>query len=122
MTEGIALSGKENLQCCALELDWRAAAQVGDNKSYDVRPRFQRPNASTEIRMPIIPPVVIDYKRLAECKGDPVAYGKILWTMLFDHVQMRRMLDIATTNAQALREALRLQVFIGHDAPELHGI
>ena len=122
MPEGNELLGKERLQWCELELFLRAGALVGENKSYYVFPRFWRPNDTIDTRMPPIPPVVIEHKRLAECKGDPVAYGKALWTMLFDDVQMRQMLDIATTNAHALRAALRLRLFIGHDALELHGI
>jgi hypothetical protein len=105
-----------------LELALHAGERVGANKSYRPFVRFSRPNDNTDTRLPSASAIVIDHKRLAERKGDPVEYGKALWAMLFESSQMQRVLDIASANARALNFALRLRLFIGFDALELHSV
>ena len=122
MSEGHPLLQVQHLQWCELEVALRAVDQPAEDKPYYVFVRFSRPNDVIDTQLPSPPPVRFDHKRLAERKGDPLAYGKALWAMLFESAQMQKVLGSACDIARALHLALRLRLFIGHDAPELHGI
>lgn len=122
MPEGEQSPRKQELQWCELELTLRAGAEVDGNKSYQTHLRFSRPNGKLGPQLLNTPPLVIDDRQLRGCKADPAAYGAALWAMLFGDARMRRALDIANTNAAELHCGLRLRLFIGYDALELHSI
>jgi hypothetical protein len=108
----------DNLQSCELELLLRVR-QDGDYNAYL---RFTRPGDDTDIRMVDTAPVTIDRRRLGELKNKPTEYGAALWSMLFGSSQMQRVYERAYTNARDRNSALRLRLFVFHDAPELHSI
>lgn len=122
MPEGNQLSPVKHLQWCELEVSLGGARQPGECSSYHAILQFSRPNDKFAMRLPTPPPVVIDHQRLRECKREPIAYGKALWTMLFASTQMRRAFEIVSTNAQVLRCAVRLRLFIESSAADLHSL
>ena len=79
------------------------------------------PDADGEVRLDSAEPVTLP--DLATLEGqDPVAYGRALSTALFASGPVRELFAKARGNAEGAGEALRLRLFIGPSAPDLHAL
>ncbi|MET1000688.1 MAG: CHAT domain-containing protein, partial [Acidimicrobiia bacterium] len=77
------------------------------------------PDADGEVRLDSAEPVTLP--DLATLDGqDSVAYGRALSTALFASSPVRELFAKARGNAEGAGEALRLRLFIGPSAPDLH--
>jgi hypothetical protein len=93
-----------------------------DAENYGVELRFLHPEGDADVRLiGAIPALVqFDLDRLRELAGDAEAYGQMLTDSLFANSEVREAFLQARTSAQSLDMPLRLRIFIGPSAPELH--
>ena len=66
--------------------------------------------------------VRFDFNHLLSLALDDIAYGQLLSRSLFAELGTRKAFAGARANAQAARVPLRVRLFIGLDAPELHSL
>ncbi len=95
--------------------------------AYAVEFRFSQPNSDTDNRLvqnaegrPVLAQFAL--AELAQLVVDPAAYGKALTRSLFADQACQVAFSQAKTNAQALDAALRVRLFIGPSASELHNL
>lgn len=109
---------QNDLNLCELELTLRwLQADL-----YMASLRFTQPLDDADIRLTDPAPIQIDRKRLAEHQASAEKYGEALSAMLFGNEQIRSVFAKARAVAQANSYALRLRLFIGNNAPELHDL
>jgi hypothetical protein len=96
----------------------------GDATSYAVDLRFSDAENETDIRLVRSGLVLVqfDFANLLKLTGDPVAYGQALSQSLFADAAVRAGFENALTSAATRDFALRLRLFIGPSAPELHSL
>ena len=111
-----AILTQRELDFCELELTLRWSRA----DSYLASMRFTQPRDDADIRLTDPAPIEIDRKRLLAHQADATKYGEALSAMLFGNGQIRDVFGKARAVAQANRYALRLRLFIGNNAPELH--
>jgi hypothetical protein len=93
-----------------------------DRGSFVVDLTYSQPDSATDVRS-VQPRVIkIDRTSLRRLAFQDREYGRSLSHALFGDEQVGRMFDEARTAAEQLKAALRLRLFIGSDAPELHSI
>ena len=95
-----------------------------DADSYAVELRFSQPESDADVRLvPSGPAAVqLDVDRLGALAQDVAAYRRLLSESLFADPAVRTAFNEARSAAQALDVPLRLRLFIGPSAPELHGL
>ncbi len=93
-----------------------------DAERYQVELRFSRPDSDTDDRLARSGSLFVrfDMARLHSLRLNPIEYGKILGESLFESQEFRAAFEKARTVAQSLEAPLRLRLFIGPNAPELH--
>jgi hypothetical protein len=91
---------------------------------YEVELRISRPDSDAEIRPSQDGPqlVQLDLQRLRSLELDDIAYGQVLSQNLFRDERLRQAFAEARTASQSRDQALRLRLFIGPSAPELHDL
>lgn len=94
-----------------------------DADSYTVEMRFSQPDSDADIRLLSgIAAAQIDFDTLRTFSLDSTRYGQVLADSLFADSEVRGAFDKAYAGAQASNVPLRLRLFIGLNAPELHSI
>ncbi len=90
---------------------------------YTLEMRFSQPESDADTRLlPSNPLLQFDVAALREQSLDDSAYGRELSKCLFADTEVRSAFAQARGNAQALEATLRLRLFIGPGAPELHNL
>lgn len=96
-----------------------------DAENYAVELRFNQPESETEIRLlrgEGTALVQFDTQQLRRYAVDTNAYGQALSSSLFVNTDIRQAFQQARASAQSLDVTLRLRLFIGPSAPELHNL
>ena len=95
-----------------------------DADSYAVELRFSLPDDDGTVRLERggLPLVRFDTRALRARAVDPVAYGQFLADSLFGEPALRMAFAEARTSAETLGLPLRLRLYIGASAPELHDL
>jgi hypothetical protein len=95
-----------------------------DTENYGVELRFLHPEGDADVRLIGAVPALVqfDLDRLRELAGDADAYGQTLTDSLFANSAVREGFLQARSSAQSLDLPLRLRIFVGPSAPELHGL
>lgn len=97
--------------------------QRRDADSYFVELRFSQPNSDADVRLAGPPALaVFDGAVLREHENDAFAYGQALSTMLFAAPTLRSAFAQARAAADSQDTPLRLRLYLGTSAPELHGL
>ena len=94
-----------------------------DADSYRVDLRFQQPGSEADVRLVdrTPTPVRFDWETL-NALDDDTAYGALLGQSLFVDEEVRRTFAQALAAAQSQGQLVRLRLFVGPSAPELHGL
>jgi hypothetical protein len=94
-----------------------------DADAYAVEMRFTQPDSDADVRLMAEAALVrFDTARLRELAADAAAYGQALSASLFAEQAVATAFAQARASAQSLNVPLRLRLFIGPSAPELHGL
>jgi hypothetical protein len=95
-----------------------------DEGVYTVDLRFSQPDSETDIRLANNGHVQaqIDLERLREHALDLEGYGRTLTEGVFADEQLRTAFSQALATAQSSNTPLRLRLFVGPSAPELHTV
>src|SRR5262245_25236446 len=94
-----------------------------DGDAYAVEMRFSHPDSDADIRLVQDMALVrFDAARLREEVLDPLAYGAVLSESLFAAPTIQTAFNQARSSAQSLDVPLRVRLFIGPTAPELHSL
>jgi len=95
-----------------------------DADSYGVELRFSQPESDADIRLVRggMSAVRFDFNRLRALELDTAAYGQLLGESLFADPATQTAFAQAHSAAQAVDVSLRLRLFIGPSAPELHSL
>ncbi|MGD9316405.1 MAG: CHAT domain-containing protein, partial [Anaerolineae bacterium] len=95
-----------------------------DADNYGVELRFSHPGGDADVRLTSDKPTMVqfDLDRLRTLSADDDAYGQLLAEGLFVDEQMRTAFAQALSSTQALDVPLRMRLFVGPSAPELHGL
>jgi len=95
-----------------------------DAESYIVEIRFALPESDADLRMERSGPLTaqFDMKRFKSLELDNRAYGQLLGESLFAQREVKEALAKARSVAQAKDAFLRLRLFLGPSASELHGL
>jgi hypothetical protein len=91
---------------------------------YSVELRFRDPESDGEVRLTArVPPLAqFDFGRLRELHVEEEAYGQLLSQGLFGDPDVAKAFAQARSTAQARNVPLRLRLFVGPSAPELHDL
>ncbi len=95
-----------------------------DTGLYSIEFRFSQPNSEADVRLGQgrLSQAEFDLAELRRQAYDPAAYGEALTRRLFAEPAIQTAFAQARTGAQSVGDALRLRLFIGPGAPELHGL
>jgi hypothetical protein len=95
-----------------------------DAERYQIELRFNRPDSDTDDRLVRGGPLFarFDMARLRSLTLNDAAYGKLLAESLFESQEIQAAFDKARAVAQSLDAPLRLRLFIGPNALELHSL
>jgi CHAT domain/SIR2-like domain len=96
-----------------------------DASNYALELRYTQPDSDADVRLarsgtPSL--FQFDPNKLREFADDELAYGKYLGEQLFADDNFRSSFEKALVSTQTLKATLRLRLFIGPSATELHGI
>jgi CHAT domain-containing protein/SIR2-like protein len=89
------------------------------DSGYSAELRFSQPNSDTDI-VPERGPMTLDLEQLRASELDLAAYGQQLADGLFGDPALRAAFEKARAVAQSQDMQLRLRLYIGPSAPELH--
>ena len=95
-----------------------------DAGSYAVELRCSQPGEDTDVRLVRDGPALahFDFDGLRALALDVSAYGQLLGQNLFDDRAVQKLFNEARSTAQAAAVPLRLRLFIGPSASELHSL
>ena len=94
-----------------------------DADAYRVDLRFQQPGSEADVRLVDRDPTPVRFDwEVLETLDDAAAYGALLGQNLFVDEQVRTTFAQAQAAAQSQGQSLRLRLFVGPSAPELHGL
>jgi hypothetical protein len=95
-----------------------------DAEHYQVELRFSQAGSDAEVRLSRGEPTLarFDLDRLRELQADGAAYGRELGASLLADPYLRQGLAQARSVAQSLGAPLRLRLFVGPSAPEMHSL
>lgn len=95
-----------------------------DADSYTMELRYTPPEGDVDIRLVRrgLSPLSLDAQQLRSQAADPDAYGRLLTESLFADEEMRAAFAKARIGAEAAGASLRLRLFVGPSAPELHSL
>jgi hypothetical protein len=100
--------------------DFEISLHRQDDDGYRLELRFSQPESETDIRLPSPVQVQFDLDGLRALALDAAAYGRLLSQSLFANSEVQNLFAQARSQAQTQEVPLRLQLFIGPSAPELH--
>jgi hypothetical protein len=102
--------------------DFEIGLHRRDAENYGVELRFVHPGGDADVRLTGDRPAMVqfDFVRLRELALDSEAYGQFLAESLFADSEVRTAFAQAFSSAQSLDVPLRLRLFVGPSAPELH--
>lgn len=91
---------------------------------YTIELRFSRPDSDADVRLgaDTPEPTRFNFEDLRKEILGSAAYGQILTGMLFTDPTVRSAFDQARASAQSLNAPLRVRLFIGRGAAELHSL
>ena len=90
--------------------------------AYSVEMRFNQPGPDSEVDQKVFRGVRFDFDALRVLALDPAAYGQHLTDSLFADPTARTAFALACARAEEQGVDLRLRLFVGPSAPELHGL
>src|SRR5262245_38405403 len=90
-----------------------------DANGYSVELRFSQPNSDADIP-PERGPMSLDFEQLRAAESDLDAYGRLLTAGLFGDATVQATFEKARVAAQSQDMRLRLRLYIGPSAAELH--
>jgi CHAT domain/SIR2-like domain len=95
-----------------------------DADSYAIELRYSQPDSDADIRLVRGDPALVqfDMERLRALTLDATAYGQLLSQGLFSDPTVQTAFAQARSTAETLDAFLRLRLFIGPSAPELHSL
>jgi hypothetical protein len=95
-----------------------------DTSNYTIELRFSQPESEADIRLVRGEPALVQFEmeRLRTLTLDDLAYGQLLSQTLFSDAAVQTAFAQARSTAHALDAVLRLRLFIGPSAPELHSL
>jgi len=95
-----------------------------DTLNYVVELRFNDPQSDTDIRLARSEPALVqfDTEQLRAHMLDPESYGQLLADSLFANDVVRATFNQSRSAAQVQEVPLRIRLFIGASAPELHAL
>ena len=94
-----------------------------DAESYAIELRFSQPKSDADTRLTANTPILrIDVAALRERSVNPKDYGQRLTDFLFADPAVKSAFDRACGCAQEQMAPLRLRLFVGADASELHDL
>jgi hypothetical protein len=95
-----------------------------DADRYRLELRFNHPESDAEVRLTSGGPALaqFDFDQLRDLALDDDAYGQLLGESLLANSEVRTAFAQARSSAQTLDVPLRLRLFIGPSAPELHSL
>jgi len=95
-----------------------------DDDNYRIELRFSMSDSEAEVRVGGNQPLLVhfDTRKLREYAVDDQEYGLLLGKSLFGDKRMKEAFSNSISNAQSKGVPLRLRLFIGPTAPELHGL
>ena len=94
-----------------------------DADSYLVDLRFQQPGSEADVRLVDRTPTPVRFDQSTfGALDDAAEYGALLGQSLFADEDVRTTFAQALAAAQSQQQTLRLRLFIGPSAPELHGL
>jgi hypothetical protein len=104
--------------------DLELALHRRDTDSYSVEMRYNAPDSEAEVRLldDGAAAVSFDLAALRRLELDSVSYGQALQSALFANEAIAKAFHTARSNAQSQNAPLRLRLFIGPSAPELHSL
>ena len=92
-----------------------------DVGGYTAELRFSSPESAADVRVAGTG-MSVDVYRLRDLSLDPSAYGQALSESLFSETALRTAFAQARAVTQSQEKPLRVRLFIGPSAPELHGL
>ena len=98
--------------------DFEIGLHRQDVDSYALELRFSQPESETDIRLASL--VQFDMDGLRALALDATAYGQLLSQSLFADPAVQALFAQARSQAQTQEVPLRLRLFIGSSAPEMH--
>ena len=95
-----------------------------DATGYAIELRFSQPESDADVRLARGSPALVqlDLDRLRPLALDDVAYGRALGEYLLADPEIQAGFRQARSAAQALEAPLRVRLFVGPSAPELHSL
>lgn len=91
---------------------------------YSVDFRYSKPGSAADVRLGQGKPILVqfDQEALNTLRNSPAAYGRALTDCLFSDPILTKTFGDALASAATLNVPLRLRLFIGATAPELHAL
>jgi hypothetical protein len=95
-----------------------------DGEAYAVELRFTQPESDADVRLEREGPATVqfDLEGLRQLTADSNAYGKLLSASLFADADVHRAFAQARAAAGSGEVPLRMRLFVGPSAPELHSL
>lgn len=106
--------------CAELEIALHAESLLSRTTGiYTAELRFALPGSDV-VRPPVLAPVTVDLAALLQAEHVPAAYGDLLAGVLREPAERRDLFRYARDAAGLAATDLRVRLFIGPSAPELH--
>ena len=106
--------------CAELEIALNAESLLSRTTGiYAAELRFAQPGAEV-VRPPVWAPVTFDFAKLLQAEHVPATYGALLAEMLREPLERRELFRFARDAAGLAASDLRVRLYIGPGAPELH--
>lgn len=132
----LAINAEEQRAYCCISIAAKEASmteyadlELGihrwDAESYAIELRFTQPDSDADVRLArgSTPSLLrIDPAKLRELSIDSAAYGRYLGECLFADAEVRTRFAQARAASQSLGAPLRMRLFIGASAAELHAV
>ncbi len=108
----------------SLYADLELSLQRAEGPAWQVDFRYSQPESDADIRIPQVQPVeaLFDLPKLAGLLVDPAEYAAELTRSFFASEALRIAFAQARASARSQNAALRLRLFFGAGAAELHGL
>ena len=111
-----------SMPCAELEITLHAESLLSRRTGiYTAELRFAEPDSDV-VHPPVLTPVPFDLAQLLALEHAPLEYGRLLGAELLDPAELRELFTYARDAAALADRDLRVRLFIGPSAPELHRI
>lgn len=106
--------------CAEIEISLHAESLLSRTTGiYTAELRFALPGSEV-VRPPVLGPVKLDLAGLVQAEHLPAAYGELLAGVLREPAERRDLFRYARETAGLVAHDLRVRLYIGQNAPELH--